>query len=280
MIRKILIFFLIIILTFSLSLFGCRKPEEVIEKAEETVEETKEETTKAEAEELDLEESKEAAEKIEEAEELEKETQPTKGEVTFKTEDNIAINGNIFGSGDKWVILSHMYPTDQTSWFDFANFLAENGYVVLTYDFRGYGKSGGSKEISKIYIDLDAALDFIKQYEVKKLFLVGASMGGTASIIGASKEKIDGLISISAPTEFKGLSAISEIEKVNCPKLFIASKGDKFAAKSAYTFFEKSPQPKDIEILDGNAHGSFIFTEEPQNGEKLKQLILDFLNGI
>ncbi len=92
-------------------------------------------------------------------EEVEEGGMAKEGEVTFMTEDDIELNGNIFGSGNKWVILSHMYPTDQTSWFEFAEILIleEDGYSVLTYDFRGYGKSGGSQDISKLDIDLAAA---------------------------------------------------------------------------------------------------------------------------
>lgn len=269
--KKILISILAIILAFSISLSGCKKPEEPL-KTEEQIEKPLEETI--------VEEEKEVIEKP--TEEIIEEKKPIAGEVSFKTEDNIVISGNIFGSGDKWVILSHMYPTDQKSWFSFAEYLAKNGYISLTYDFRGYGNSGGSQEISQIYKDLEAALKFINQYEIKKIFLIGASMGGTASIIVSSKEggeKISGLVTISAPAEFKGLSAINEIEKAACPKLFIASRGDEPAAQNANIFFEKSSEPKSIEILDGKAHGTFIFEEEPQNAEKLKQLILDFLNN-
>lgn len=290
-----------------ISLSGCKEAkefkgtekatEEIVEKHEEgkTKEGTLSQTSQVKEKEEEEEEEEEKKTLVEEKQALEtKETEtvegtrkkkPVEGELTFKTKDGIEINGNIFGSGDKWVILSHMYPTDQKSWFNFTEYLAENGYIVLTYDFRGYGNSGGEKEISKIYMDLEAALKFIGQYNIEKVFLVGASMGGTASIIVASEEKIDeikidGVITISAPTEFKGLSAIDKIEKLTCPKLFIATKGDTFAAQSASTFFEKSKEPKEIQILDGSAHGTYIFEKEPQNAEKLKELILNFLNEL
>jgi hypothetical protein len=107
-----------------------------LEKEEKVI--TKEEGEEAEAVEA-------SEETVEEAIEEEK-GHPAEGEIIFKTEDGIDINGNVFGSGSRWVILSHMFPTEQASWFDFANYLAENGYIVLTYDFRGYGKSGGSKD--------------------------------------------------------------------------------------------------------------------------------------
>ena len=240
-----------------------------LEKEEKVI--TKEEGEEAEAVEA-------SEETVEEAIEEEK-GHPAEGEIIFKTEDGIDINGNVFGTGSRWVILSHMFPTEQASWFNFANYLAENGYIVLTYDFRGYGKSGGSKDIAQIYKDLEAAVDFIRQYDIEKMFFIGASMGGTASIIVASKEEIDGLITISAPVEFEGLSTTGKAEKVQCPKLIIASKGDMPAADSADVLFKEFPEPKSIKIFDGNAHGTFIFDEEPENGKVLKQLIIDFLNS-
>ena len=265
MIKKILILLLTIITAFSLILFGCGR----IEPATETA---------AEAEEVEPEETTEETSE-EEPVQVEAKPQAQEGEVTFTTEDGIEINGNIFGSGNSWVILSHMYPTDQTSWFDFARYLADNGYIVLTYDFRGYGKSGGSQDISNIDKDLEAALDFVRQYDAEKIFLMGASMSGTASLVVASKQSVDGVISFSSPTEIDSLSAIDKVGKIDAPKFFIASKGDKYAAKSANTLFDTSPEPKEIEILDGSAHGTFIFEEEPDNAEILRQIVLDFLNS-
>lgn len=172
-----------------------------------------------------------------------------------------------------------MYPTEQTSWFDFAQYLADNGYIVLTYDFRGYGKSGGSQVISNIDKDLEAAIAFISQYDSEKIFLMGASMGGTASLIVAAREYIDGVISLSSPDEIDSLSALDEVEDIDAPILFIASEGDEYAAASAESLFDMSLEPKEIEILDGSAHGTFIFEKEPENGAIVKQLVLDFLNS-
>lgn len=265
MTKKVLILLLTIITALSLILLGCERIEPSIE-------------TAAEAEEVEPEET---IEETSEEEEVREEAKPQaqEGEVTFTTEDGIEINGNIFGSGNRWVILSHMYPTDQTSWFDFARYLADNGYIVLTYDFRGYSKSGGSRDIPNIDKDLEAALDFVRQYDAEKIFVMGASMGGTVSLIVSSRQPIDGVISFSSPTEFKDLSAIDKVGKIDAPKLFIASQGDKNAAKSANTLFDASAEPKEIEILDGNAHGTYIFEKEPDNADIVKQIVLYFLNS-
>ena len=246
-----------------------------------TTEDTRPEDESAELESGDTASEVESVEEQITEEVMEEETGeeplPKEGEVTFMTEDNVELNGNIFGSGKKWIILSHMFPTDQTSWFEFAEILKENDYTVLTYDFRGYGKSEGPKDVSKLDIDLTAALAYIKQYDPELIYLMGGSMGGTASLFVASQERIDGVISFSSPEEWEGISAISVMGEIIAPKLFIASKGDTGAANSAAEMYEKSMEPKQLEILDGDSHGTFIFEEEPENAEKLKEIVLFFL---
>ncbi len=261
---------------------GSPKSTEEVSPADETIDvEIEAEEPEVVEEETSEEEVMEEPEEEVIEEEVEEGGMAKEGEVTFMTEDDIELNGNIFGSGNKWVILSHMYPTDQTSWFEFAEILIleEDGYSVLTYDFRGYGKSGGSQDISKLDIDLAAALAYIKQYDPELIYLMGASMGGTASLVVASKttETIDGVISFSSPDEFEGISAIGVIGDIVPAKLFIASQGDEDAVRSATEMYEKSMEPKQLEILDGDSHGTFIFEEEPENAEKLKEIILFFL---
>jgi alpha/beta superfamily hydrolase len=276
-----------IIFTFSL-LTACGE-ETPIEEVPQVEEATDMDTKAEEPEVLEEEIQEESTEEefIEEPdedvveEEVEAETLLKEGEVTFMTEDNIELNGNIFGSGSKWVILSHMYPTDQTSWFEFAEMLIieKEGYSVLTYDFRGYGKSGGSKDVSKVDIDLAAALEYIKQYDPELIYLMGASMGGTASLVVASKttETLDGIISFSSPDEFEGISAINVVGDIVPAKLFIASQGDEDATRSATEMYDQSMEPKQLEILDGDSHGTFIFEEEPENAEKFEEIVLFFL---
>ncbi len=194
------------------------------------------------------------------------------------------ISGNIFGTGKKWVILTHKLQTDQRSWFDFADILVENGYTALTYDIRGIGRSGGSmynKEegIFNSYMDLEAAIAFARQHNPEKIFLIGSVTGGTQSLKVASKEPVDGVISISGPEEFGSLSVIDEIGDVTPPKLFIASSGDKSAAESANNLYANSPEPKEIKILEGGGHGLSVLKNEPENGVTVEQIILDFLNN-
>src|SRR5262245_39868702 len=76
--------------------------------------------------------------------------------VTFPSADGVALAGRLFGpdTATTGVVLAHMLPADQSSWFDFADRLGGSGYRVLTFDFRGYcpggvaGCSEGRKDVA------------------------------------------------------------------------------------------------------------------------------------
>ena len=58
------------------------------------------------------------------------------GVVAFVSDDGVTLSGTLYGSGASAITISHMFPTDQTSWTPLAKDLAGRGYLVLAYDFR------------------------------------------------------------------------------------------------------------------------------------------------
>ena len=76
-----------------------------------------------------------------------------------------------------------------------------------------------------------------------------------------------------------GLSAMDNVKDIQSPKLFMASQGDGGAIDAANQFYKDSALPKDIKILNGSSHGTFVFEEEPENAEMAKQNMFDFLDN-
>ena len=184
--------------------------------------------------------------------------------VSFATDDGLTLRGHLFGRGDSWVILSHMFPDDQTAWFPFAGELAGRGYHVLTFDFRGYGESDGQKQIDRIGHDLAAAAGYVRRQHPRRLTLVGASMGGTASVIIASQGQVDGVITLSAPITFRGLDASGL--SLQMPALFISSELDDDNQVSAQALYDSAGPDRAIDIVPGPAHGIGLLssTQAPQ----------------
>lgn len=77
-------------------------------------------------------------------------------------------------------------------------------FDVLSFDFRGHGKSGGMFTFSaKELIDMDCVVRFIRKSKYKKIYLAGFSLGAATSILYASKSIfIDKVIAVSVPSDF------------------------------------------------------------------------------
>ena len=211
---------------------------------------------------------------------------PTPGAVSFESIDGVQLSGRMFGpeGASAGIVLLHMLPADQRSWFDFADQLGALGYRTLTFDFRGYcpggdaGCSGGSKDISAIWQDVGGAVGLLRTEGVRRIGLVGASMGGTASLVYASESGVDieAVVTLSAPDAIEGLTAGPDVlQSVSSAKLFLAGNGDGNAAATAQAFYNESAQPKRVEILTTADHGTDIL--EGNQAEIAQNLIVGWL---
>jgi|SRR5919108_2781277 pimeloyl-ACP methyl ester carboxylesterase len=196
--------------------------------------------------------------------------------VRFETDDGIVLTGELRGTGPAAVVMAHAYPEDRRSWADFAEFLQGKGYLTLTFDFRGYGDSAGEQDVPEMWRDVVAATARLRARGADRVVLIGASMGGTASLIAAARSSVNGVITLSAPTTFMGLSAPAEVlAAIDEPKLFLAAAGDGSAAESAQALYEQSSGGKRVEIVTGEGHGTELL--EGGQTEVVRNLILQFL---
>jgi alpha/beta superfamily hydrolase len=206
------------------------------------------------------------------------------GAVSFETADKIKLSGIVYGQGETAVILAHMMSSDQSAWYSFASELAQQGYTALTFDFRGNGKSGGNLNYVALDKDMQAAIAFLHDSGFARIICIGASMGGTACAKAAIKPGLAGLVVISSPITVSTMSSrgvrlsIGDFKKLTPAKLFVVGKGDTEVFESVKTMYDLSPEPKQITILPGSAHGTNIFGSA--DGPALRDLLLTFLKGL
>jgi pimeloyl-ACP methyl ester carboxylesterase len=197
-------------------------------------------------------------------------------EVSFPTGDNGVIYADVYGAGDRAVVLAHGMRFDKASWKDQATRLAQAGYLVAAIDFRGYGKSrGGSESKSpqdEMYLDVLAAAQYLRGRGARTVAVIGASMGGRASanaVVNGDPGAIDRLILLAhAP--------VQNPERITGPKLFATAKDDPITPQ-VLDQYAKAPEPKQLLTLDGNAHAQFLFASD--EGERLMAEILRFLSA-
>ncbi|WP_445364160.1 alpha/beta fold hydrolase [Microbulbifer sp. ANSA003] len=114
-------------------------------------------------------------------------------ECRIVTQDGLSLGATLFspkGLPKAGVIINSATAVKQGYYAEFAKFLAKNGYLVVTYDYRGIGKSAvANQRDSRLSMsswgeyDLAAVIDWsTSQYKTLTWHCVGHSVGG--QIIG------------------------------------------------------------------------------------------------
>uniref|UniRef100_A0A7S2S6R3 AB hydrolase-1 domain-containing protein n=1 Tax=Mucochytrium quahogii TaxID=96639 RepID=A0A7S2S6R3_9STRA len=137
--------------------------------------------------------------------------------------------------------------------------LAEAGYCVICFNFRGVGASKGSSTWSgkAERQDFEAVVAYARQCEgVDKVFLVGYSFG---SAVGCGvNENLDGYVAISYPYgRVAGCALGSHYKLADCslPKLFIVGGNDQFASVPRLETFAKGLQgDTHVQVLEDQDH--------------------------
>lgn len=204
---------------------------------------------------------------------------PSPVHVSFRSSDGITLRGHLWPGGSTAVVFSHMYGTTQAIWYDLAGRLAAQGYTVLTFDFRGVGTSSGRLVIANVYRDTLAAVAFIRTRNPRKIVLIGASMGGTSSIIAAGRTTVDGLVVIASGMVFQGLDVHPRLPNLRMPKLFIVGRADAPFTSSVKTMYARTPQPKQLIVIPTGLHGTYMF-RSTRHRETIHQAIFTFLRGV
>jgi alpha/beta superfamily hydrolase len=197
--------------------------------------------------------------------------------VQFTATDGTQLIGHLAGDSGPGIAFGHMYPADQRSWSAFAGEMAAAGFRTLTFDFRGYGESGGAKDVAAIDRDMEGAYRLLVGRKIRPIYLVGASMGGTAALIVAARVPVAGVATLSAPLAFKGLDASAVLSSVTGRKLLLAAADDTPAADAVKQLAVKAADPKSVQVVPGSAHGTELLEGPP--GAAVKAALRAFLTA-
>ena len=201
--------------------------------------------------------------------------------VSFPTEDGGEVYADLYGRGEKAVVLVHGGQFNKGSWEPQARTLVAAGFRVLAIDLRGYGKSRGAGDSAPmdalLHLDVLAAVRYLHKAGAKSVSIVGGSMGGAAAddaSIASQPGEIDRLV-------FLGSAPNGPAEKLKSRSLFLTARDDANedgprlpAIRKQY---DKAPEPKELIIVEGSAHAQFLF--QTNQGERVMREILRFLSA-
>lgn len=201
--------------------------------------------------------------------------------VSFPTPDGGIVYADVYGRGERGVVLAHGAQFNKESWALQAREIADAGFRVVAIDFRGYGQSRGGSETSSRYegfhFDVLAAVGYLRSSGATTVAVVGGSIGGWATAhaaVDAAPGAIDRIVLLAA-------SSIEHPELMQGSKLFITTRDDFSGGKvlrlpQVRSQYERATGPKELVVLDGAAHAQHIFKTE--QAERLMREILRFLS--
>lgn len=159
------------------------------------------------------------------------------------------------------------------------------GLSVLIFDYRGFGKSGGSPSVNGTSIDALAAWNWLlekKQLCPEQIILFGRSLGGAVAASLAEKTEPAGLIIESSFTTLYDVAkhmfpllpvswflpqdydSIARLKNKNIPMLVVHSKNDEIIPYTlGRKIFDAYTGPKNFLEINGNHNEGFYMSLQP-----------------
>jgi dienelactone hydrolase len=180
-------------------------------------------------------------------------------DIAFKAADGTRLVAQRYGTGRTFVVLAHQADGSLCQWADYAKRLGSLGYSSLAFDFRGNGESqlrqGPAKE--RIERDVPAAVRLARRLGARKVLVIGASMGGWATLVSAPKiaPPLAGVVSLSAVPQWGNQDATIAVQTLTIPVLYLASQDEGLSKETQALYDATAATDKTIRIVPGSAHG-------------------------
>jgi alpha-beta hydrolase superfamily lysophospholipase len=189
------------------------------------------------------------------------------------TEDNVTLAANFVDSGtEAGVILLHQFKSNKESYELLQDSLNDAGFSSLAIDFRGHGKSQedykdfSEEDFNKMILDAKAGYEFLKSKKLKKIFIVGASIGSNTAInFAREQDKIKACVALSPSLNYRGI--ITTQKKPKGKVLIVVSEGDILSFDGSKMLSDKF-ECKLIELA-GSDHGTNML-----NSDLIQDIIL------
>ena len=204
----------------------------------------------------------------------------------LKTGDGVRIYAASAGDGGAAVVLLHESGgAGLCGWVPTMRWLSANGIRAIAINMRGYPPSATpSLAIYHHYAqDIQAAIDAAHTLGARHVLVMGASMGGAATVAEAPRLKnVAGVISLSGELELptSELDAIGAAPKITVPFLFVGSRDDGYVLGSEARRLTRAVGSKDkqVHIFGGGYHGWDLLDVAPYRA-RVKSLLLGWIRA-
>lgn len=229
--------------------------------------------------------------------------------VHFVSEPGVELHGLFFpacGPARGTVVHCHGNAGNITGHFEHVRWLPADGWNVLCFDYRGYGRSGGRPTREGTIVDGCAAVDYVQarpEVDTDRVVLLGQSLGGAVGIVVAVRRpSVRGVAVEGAFSNYRteaafisrqnilmrpaagilaralisdGLDPIDWIARIAPrPTMFICGTSDTIVDyRQTVALHDAAGEPKTLHVIEGGGHADTML--EPKGRGRF----LDFFDG-
>ncbi len=138
--------------------------------------------------------------------------------IGFKSADGTSLHGWFIPAKNPrargTVVFSHGNAGSVGHHLGFVMWLAEAGFNVMMYDYRGFGKSAGSVDRRGIVNDVKAAFAYVakrRDVDTRRLVSYGHSLGGAKSVTALGESPVKGLRAVMIEGAFASYQTMARV---------------------------------------------------------------------
>jgi alpha/beta superfamily hydrolase len=188
--------------------------------------------------------------------------------IRFATEDGVSLEGELRrpqGDAVGSAVLCHAHPRhggskDHPILWAVRNELAQRGFIVLAFNFRGTMRSAGTYGAGRTEVsDVRAAITRVREEVGGPTLVCGWSFGANVAVREALEDdRVEALALIGIPLEHEldipPMPPAAELRTLDRPVLLLSGENDEYSPAGRLAEVRKALPRAELAIVDGTDH--------------------------
>jgi len=204
--------------------------------------------------------------------------------------DGTWFDSGLVGDGSETTVAVFVHQVDlgYCGWYPYAQYLAKRGVRSILLNLCGYEETLCDPDADVLSSGADAVLAaarWARAHGATRVVAVGASMGGTTTVLAASeddKHRLDAVADLSGPLSYLDADISNAGGSIAIPSFFAVAPSDQVVSTGAMeSLAGEISSPAPILHLDGRGHGwAMLYGANRGDFNALADQLATFIQGV